>query len=125
MLTPRLPAVTLTRKAITFPVFLDCLGSESDHFPSLPGLLGSESDHFPSFPGLPLALETVSTYLLSASLHRIGITGVESCHYRNAQIQRNHISCAMLAWLRLKDLAYTTGQTVYQLKPGLLSIYLI
>jgi hypothetical protein len=31
----------------------------------------------------------------------------------------------MLVWLRLKDLAYSTGQTVYQLKYGLLSDYLI
>jgi len=124
-LTPRLPAVTLTGKAIAFPVFLDCLGSESDRFPSFPGLLGSESDRFPSFELLPLALETVSTYLLSTSLQRSGITGVESCHCRNAQIQRNHISCALLVWLRLKDLAYKTGQTVYQLKPGFLLLYLI
>jgi hypothetical protein len=101
----------LAPKAIAFPVFLDCLGSESDRFPS--------------FELLPLALETVSTYLLSASLQRSGITGMESCHCRNAQIQRNHISCAMLVWLRLKDLAYKTGQTVYQLKPGFLLLYLI
>jgi hypothetical protein len=31
----------------------------------------------------------------------------------------------MLVWLRLKHLAYSTGQTVYQLKHGLLSNYLI
>jgi hypothetical protein len=31
----------------------------------------------------------------------------------------------MLVWLRLKDLAYKTYQTVYQLKHGLLSNYLI
>jgi hypothetical protein len=60
----------LAPKAIAFPVFLDCLGSESDRFPSFPGLLGSESDRFPSFELLPLALETVSTYLLSTSLQQ-------------------------------------------------------
>jgi len=53
------------------------------------------------------------------------LTGVESCQCRKARIQRNHIGCAMLVWLRLKDLAYKTGQTVYQLKHGLLSNYLI
>lgn len=53
------------------------------------------------------------------------LTGIESCQCRLARIQRNHISCAMLVWLRLKDLAYKTGQTVYQLKYGLLSNYLI
>jgi hypothetical protein len=31
----------------------------------------------------------------------------------------------MLVWLRLKELAYSTGQSVYQLKHGLLSNYLI
>jgi len=50
---------------------------------------------------------------------------IESCQCRNARIQRNHIACAMLVWLRLKDLAYKTYQTVYQLKHGLLSNYLI
>jgi hypothetical protein len=32
---------------------------------------------------------------------------------------------AGLVWLRLKQLAYSTGQTVYQLNHGLLSNYLI
>jgi hypothetical protein len=50
------------------------------------------------------------------------LTGIESCQCRKARIQRNHISCAMLVWTRLKQLAYSTGQTVYQLKHGLLSI---
>jgi hypothetical protein len=31
----------------------------------------------------------------------------------------------MLVWLRLKDMAYKTGQTIYQIKYGLLSNYLI
>jgi hypothetical protein len=53
------------------------------------------------------------------------LTGVESCQCRKARIQRNHIACAMLVWLRLKELAYSTGQSVYQLKHGLLSNYLI
>jgi hypothetical protein len=53
------------------------------------------------------------------------LTGVESCQCRKARIQRNHINCAILVWLRLKQLAYSTGQTVYQLKQGLLSNYLI
>lgn len=53
------------------------------------------------------------------------LTGIESCQCRKARIQRNHINCAMLVWTRLKPLAYCTGQTVYQLKRGLLSNYLI
>jgi hypothetical protein len=53
------------------------------------------------------------------------LTGVEACQCRKARIQRNHINCALTVWLRLKDLAYKTGKTVYQLKYGLLSDYLI
>ena len=53
------------------------------------------------------------------------LTGVESCQCRKGRIQRNHISCAILVWFRLKALAYKTGQTVYQIKHSLLSNYLI
>lgn len=34
------------------------------------------------------------------------LTGIESCQCRKARLQRNHISCAMLVCLRLKNLAY-------------------
>ena len=53
------------------------------------------------------------------------LTGIESCQCRKGRIQRNHIACAILVWLRLKDLAYKTGQTIYQIKHRLLSNYLI
>ena len=53
------------------------------------------------------------------------LTGIESCQCRKARLQRNHIACAMLVWLRLKNLAYKTGETVYQIKHNLLSNYLI
>lgn len=53
------------------------------------------------------------------------ITGMEACQCRKARIQRNHINCAILVWLRLKNMAYSTGQTIYQIKYGLLSNYLI
>lgn len=53
------------------------------------------------------------------------LTGIESCQCRKARLQRNHIACAMLVWVRLKNLAYTTGQTIYQIKHNLLSNYLI
>ena len=53
------------------------------------------------------------------------LTGIESCQCRKARIQRNHIACAMLVWLRLKSLAYKTGQTIYKIKHNLLSNYLI
>ena len=59
-------------------------------------------------------------------LHREGkqVTGLERCQCRKARIQRNHIGCALLVWVRLKDLATATGRTVYQLKHGLLDDYL-
>jgi hypothetical protein len=53
------------------------------------------------------------------------ITGIEACQCRKGRIQRNHINCAMLVWSRLKNIAYSTGQTIYQIKYGLLSNYLI
>ncbi len=60
-------------------------------------------------------------------LHREAkqLTGLESCQCRKARIQRNHIACALLVWLRLKELAYQTKRTVYQIKYGQLSEYLI
>ncbi|MCI0618807.1 transposase [bacterium] len=60
-------------------------------------------------------------------LHREGkqITGLERCQCRKARIQRNHIGCALIVWVRFKELANGTGRTVYQLKHGLLDDYLI
>jgi hypothetical protein len=59
-------------------------------------------------------------------LHREGkqVTGLEDCQCRKARIQRNHIGCALLVWVRLKELAAQTSRTVYQLKHGLLDDYL-
>nr|MCC5637034.1 transposase [Nostoc sp. CHAB 5844] len=53
------------------------------------------------------------------------LTGIESCQCRKARLQRNHIACAMLVWLRLKNLAYQTCLTIYKIKHNLLSKYLI
>ena len=60
-------------------------------------------------------------------LHREAkqVTGLERCQCRVARIQRNHIACALLVWCRFKELAYQTGRTVYQIKFGQLSDYLI
>jgi hypothetical protein len=52
------------------------------------------------------------------------LTGVEKNQCRKARIQRNHIACAMLVWIRLTDIACKTGQTVYRIKHGLLDDYL-
>ncbi|MEO1211848.1 MAG: transposase [Cyanobacteria bacterium J06638_20] len=59
-------------------------------------------------------------------LHREGkqVTGLEACQCRKARIQRNHIGCAFLVWVRLNELAQQMGQTIYQLKHGLLDHYL-
>ncbi|MBE9182984.1 transposase [Oculatella sp. LEGE 06141] len=60
-------------------------------------------------------------------LHREGkqTTGWEKCQCRRGQIQRNHIGCALLVWVRLHELALQTGRSLYQLKQGLLDDYLI
>jgi hypothetical protein len=52
------------------------------------------------------------------------ITGIQACQCRKARIQRNHIGCAMFVWAKLKQFAYQTGQTVYQLKQQLWANYL-
>ena len=52
------------------------------------------------------------------------LTGIEESQCRLARAQRNHILAATLVWTRLKQIAYTYEQTVYQLKKGLLDDYL-
>ncbi len=52
-------------------------------------------------------------------------TGLERCLCRLIRSQRNHIAAAMLVWLSVKELADKTQKTIYQLKQGLLSDYLI
>jgi len=51
-------------------------------------------------------------------------TGIERCQCRNERMQRNHIGCAILVWVRLAALAHQAKTTVYQLKRGLLDEYL-
>lgn len=52
------------------------------------------------------------------------ITGVERCQCRKRRIQRNHIACSLLVWVRLKKLAIEFKTTVYKLKSSLLEEYL-
>ena len=52
------------------------------------------------------------------------LTGIEGCQCRKARIVRNHIGCAMLVWVRLKQVAVETQQTIYRVKHGLLDDYL-
>ena len=51
-------------------------------------------------------------------------TGIEKNQCRKARIQRNHIACAILVWIRLTYLARQTQQTTYRIKHGLLDNYL-
>ena len=44
------------------------------------------------------------------------LTGLEACQCRLARSQRNHINLAVRTWARLKELAYGSQWTVYQLK---------
>lgn len=52
------------------------------------------------------------------------LTGLEKCQCRKARIVRNHIACAILVWVRLKQVADQTSQTVYMVKHAPLSDYL-
>lgn len=53
------------------------------------------------------------------------VTGIDRCQCRKQRIQRNHIACAIHVWVTLKKIAYTTGETVYQIKKNLMKNYLI
>ena len=53
------------------------------------------------------------------------LTGIEKCQCRKNGIQRNHIACSMLVWVKLKQVANKTSKTVYQIKHGLLRDYLV
>lgn len=52
------------------------------------------------------------------------LTGIERCQCRKARIQRNHIACAMLVWVRLAAIAKDKAVTLYRLKHGLLDDFL-
>jgi len=52
------------------------------------------------------------------------LTGVERCQARKQRSQRNHIACAILAWLNLFEEAKRRTITVYQVKERLLHDYL-
>ena len=52
------------------------------------------------------------------------LTGIEGNQCRQARIVRNHIGCAILVWIRLKQVAVETGRTLYRVKHDLLGDYL-
>lgn len=52
------------------------------------------------------------------------LTGIELCQCRKARIVRNHIGCAILVWVRLKQVAEETKRTIYRVKHALLDDYL-
>ena len=52
------------------------------------------------------------------------LTGIERCQARKSRAQRNHIGCAILAWLHLWERAKQCATTVYQVKQRLLDDYL-
>ncbi len=59
-------------------------------------------------------------------LHRESkqLTGLEKCQCRLPRIVRNHIASTFLVWVHLMRQAYEKGQTLYQVKHGMLSEYL-
>ena len=52
------------------------------------------------------------------------LTGLEKCQCRLPRIVRNHIAAAFLVWIHLMRKASEKGQTLYQVKHGLISEYL-
>jgi hypothetical protein len=52
------------------------------------------------------------------------LTGIEGNQCRKARSVRNHIGCAILVWIRLKQVAIETQRTVYRVKYDLLDEYL-
>jgi hypothetical protein len=52
------------------------------------------------------------------------LTGLEGNQCRRARIVRNHIGCAILVWVRLKQVAFETQRTIYRVKHDLLDEYL-
>lgn len=44
------------------------------------------------------------------------VTSIAKCQCRKAPAQRTHIFCAMLVWHKLKQIAYQTYDTIYQVK---------
>ncbi|MDO9065722.1 MAG: transposase [Chloroflexota bacterium] len=52
------------------------------------------------------------------------LTGLEDNQCRKARIVRNHIGCAILVWVRLKQVAVETQRTIYHVKHDLLDDYL-
>lgn len=53
------------------------------------------------------------------------LTGAEKCQCRKARSQRNHLACCYHAWVSLKVRAKQLHTTIYQVKRGQLSNYLV
>ena len=51
-------------------------------------------------------------------------TKEEEQQCRKARIARNHIGCAILVWIHLKQVAVETQRTIYRVKHDLLDAYL-
>jgi len=52
------------------------------------------------------------------------LIGLDDSQCRNARIVRNYIGCAILVWVRLKQVAIETQRTIYHVKHDLLEDYL-
>lgn len=52
------------------------------------------------------------------------VLGIEKCQCRMARSQKNHIACAILAWVHLCETAKALKTNIYSLKKGILSEFL-
>ena len=131
----RKPINAWTRSSGAKPNYNKAIASKSKGFPTTTkckvSALGPHTARITSSPTTVLRtrqrLHPCGWRWKIEQVHREGKqgTGLERCECRKARIQRNHIACAFLVWVRLKALAVETGRTVYQLKHGLLDDYLL
>jgi hypothetical protein len=49
------------------------------------------------------------------------LIGMDRCQCRRVRIVHNHINCTILVWVWLKQVAFETGLTTYQVKQSVLS----
>lgn len=72
----------------------------------------------------PIDVDTLRSKIEQFHREEKQLTGIERCQYRKTRIQRNHIACTILVWIRLAAIAKQTGETLSRIKNDyLMSFY--